>query len=107
MTRKYHPVPEVLWLDSSEGHIPLTLEDGWEGLFTRHQAPGALPNGTRIEKCNSEERDRWPDGKQGTVIGSVYREDVGYFYFVEWDGDAKRAIGVRDLRIKPVTDVPR
>lgn len=68
---------------------PLVHEAGWRGAFTRAQADGAIPNGTRVVKVNSEPGDGNPDGETGIVLGSFrtrvvpgYEEDV--CYFVEW-----------------------
>jgi hypothetical protein len=73
------------------------------------EAPGALPNGTRIQKTNSGPSDRHQDGDQGTVIGSVgpgimkeYGPNPHYLYFVVWDDWGKLPIGIADFRIKPV-----
>lgn len=59
-------------------------------VVIRTQAPGALPNGTRVEKVGFEDGDSHEPGQQGTIIGSVgphdymERKEV-YGYFVCWD----------------------
>lgn len=74
-------------------------EDGWAGVFTRYQCDGAIPNGTVIEKATFEEGDFAPLGTLGTVLGSVYHEEIGYFYFVEWSIQPKMAVGLMALKI--------
>lgn len=51
--------------------MELVDEPGWTGTFTRYQAKGAIPNGTRIVKAVSEPGDGTPDGTLGTVLGSI------------------------------------
>jgi hypothetical protein len=105
-------------------------EPGWLGGFTRNQAPGAIPNGSRVRKVRSEQNDPHPVGALATVLGSlgpagaivpdeelaaVNREitelneslhqwGLGpdeFFYFVEWDADPRCAVGVRGIKIEP------
>ncbi|MFQ5874778.1 MAG: hypothetical protein ACE5JL_13425 [Dehalococcoidia bacterium] len=75
-------------------------------LFTTDQAPGAIPNGTRVEKINSEPGDGHPDGTTGRVIGSVAVEDprlpARYVYFVEWVDLPAVPVAVGDNRIREV-----
>jgi hypothetical protein len=95
---------------------PFITEEGMTGLFTREQAPGAIPNGTRIMKANSEPEDATRDGELGTVLGSIaatpemvrqarakgypaHQPDPQCAYFVEWDHKPKFAVGVTDYRI--------
>lgn len=78
---------------------------GWIGSFTREQAKGAIPNGTRIKKTASEEGDATRDGTPGTVLGSIRApEDMGAMggamaYFVEWDDKKRVAIGVMGWKV--------
>lgn len=56
------------------------------GPATDNQVEGALKNGIRIEKINSERNDNVSNGSLGTVIGSVINpntKEIGYF--VVWD----------------------
>ena len=69
----------------------LRTEPGWSGLFTREQAEGAYPNGTRIEKIGSEPSDAHRDGAQATVLGSIRGGDL-LAYFVEWDDLPREAV---------------
>ena len=83
----------------------------WEGkrgvVWTENQAEGALPNGSRVEKVNSERADGHRDGALGTVIGSIaVPETPGltdrYVYFVAWDEDPAAGIpvGIRAGRVR-------
>jgi hypothetical protein len=63
--------------------------------YTTDQAEGAIPNGERVIKVNSEPGDSNPNGTGGVVIGSIavpkkaqdtlQRYDVKHGYFIEWD----------------------
>lgn len=56
--------------------------------FTTEQAPGAILNGTVVQKVKSEAADTHSDGSLAKVVGSIGPfEDQGatYGYFVEWD----------------------
>jgi hypothetical protein len=82
------------------------VHPGYAGRHTRGQAPGAIPNGVRIVKRNSEEDDSQPNDALGTVLGSIKtpagiegRTGVAYFYFVEWDALPRAAIGVISTKI--------
>ena len=77
-------------------------EPGWFGNFTRAQAGGAMPNGTRIVKCNTVEgADFHPDGTPGVVLGSmVVPETESYIYFVEWAPQPRVAMAVVGHRIR-------
>ena len=76
-------------------------------IYTLDQAAGALLNGTRVQKVNSEPGDGHQDGACGTVIGSVEAGQVPgfsdrYVYFVAWE-DAPGAgvpVGIREGRLK-------
>lgn len=72
--------------------VTFVNEPGWLGTFTRDQHPGALPNGTRVRKVNSEPGDTRPDGALGAVLGSVGADHLGIAYFVEWDSMPKAAV---------------
>ncbi len=67
-------------------------------LFTG-QAPGAIPNGTVIEKVNSAPGDGHLDGSLGRVIGSE-AVAVGYAYFIEWNDVPGVPVGVLGQRIR-------
>lgn len=65
---------------------------GWIGQHTRDEAPGALPNGSRVRKIKEDPGgDSTPIGTLGTVLGSLWEVSVGYAYFVEWDGRPRLA----------------
>lgn len=91
----------------------LFTETGWTGVFTRHETPGALPNGTRIVKAEVEPGDSQPLGALGKVIGSMpnvpevfeeakrkgLRPPNAYWYFVEWDALPRHAVAIMDWKI--------
>lgn len=59
--------------------------------FIAGQAEGAIPNGSRVVKQNSEKGDGHPNGTQGIVYSSLATpaemvEDGWdpFFYFVDW-----------------------
>lgn len=89
----------------------LGSETGWIGVFTRHEAEGAIPNGTRVVKARRESGDATPVGTCGTVLGSVNAaflgqdapdgwEEITYAYFVEWADRPNVAVGVMDWKIE-------
>lgn len=87
-------------------------EDGWFGALTRDQAPGAIANGTRIVKAESEPGDTNPVGTRGVVLGSIDVSDIAlpelkrpaeqFVYFVEWDSLPRHAFFMVDWKIRPV-----
>lgn len=80
----------------------LTSEPGWSGFFTRDTYPGAIPNGTRIVKVNSEPNDGNKNGTPGTILGSVGHPEVGTGYFIEWDSTPNTAVFVMAKKITVV-----
>ena len=73
---------------------------GWQGIFTREQAPEAkYPNEMRIKKTVHEPGDGTPNGTGGTVLGSVYAPGKGVAYFVEWDNRPRVAVLVAEYKI--------
>lgn len=84
----------------------LVAEPGIEGLFTRNQAEGAIPNGSRVVKVVDERGDAHPKGSKATVLGSWKRPDsfgqplVGYF--VIWDAHPNTAIFVAGYKIQMI-----
>lgn len=85
----------------------LRREHGYAGIFTRDQAEGAIPNGARIVKQNSEPGDSHSDGAQGVVLGSIASppeliEKFGakFAYFIEWDGSPRVAVGTVDRKVR-------
>lgn len=81
----------------------LNLETTKHGaVFTREQAEGALPNGTRVVKIKAEEGDGHAVGERATVIGSVSHPEImnGIIaYFVSWDDMPNVPVGVVDWKI--------
>lgn len=80
----------------------LRNEEGWEGPFTRKEAEGALPNGTRVEVLWSES-EPLEQGDQGVILGSI--GGVGYattMYFVEFDKLPKHAVLTNNDKLRVV-----
>lgn len=80
---------------------------GWAGFYMPGEAPGALPNGTRIRKVNSEPGDSSPDGALGTVQSSVENTTdqfpgCRFAYFVEWDHMPRAFVGIMATKIEEV-----
>jgi len=76
-------------------------------MFSSHQAKGALPNGTLVEKQNSEKEDGHPDGELGKIVGSMGPLDAPvlgcrYGYFVIWDGTPKIPIFTMEAKVKEI-----
>lgn len=69
--------------------------------YTTKQAPGALPNGTRVSKVNSKPDDTHQDGALATVLGSIGVDEV-IAYFVEWDDLPDIPVGIAGYRVKAV-----
>lgn len=89
----------------------LRTEPGYYGLFTRNQAPGALPNGSRVAKIRKDQvgGDVLPIGAQATVLGSIRmpleviaQTGSPFIYFVEWDENPGIACGVSSIKIGPL-----
>jgi hypothetical protein len=74
-------------------------QPGWVGVFTRQQAPGAWPNGTRVRKVFGQSGDTHPDDATATVLGSVGDPGLGFGYFVEWDDLPGAAVFVLGNRL--------
>lgn len=76
---------------------------GWTGAFTRNEASGALRNGTRIVKTNTEKGDAHPDGTPGVVLGSISHPEVHNgmaFYFIEWEPRPRVAVGTVGFKVQ-------
>ncbi len=70
--------PGVLEIDGLEEVMPTPVE-------SHDEAPGALPNGTLVEKINTEPDDQHPDGALAHVIGSAGSKEHGFVYCVAWE----------------------
>jgi hypothetical protein len=77
----------------------LRLYPGWLGVHTREQAPGAMPNGTRVRKVALDPGDAHPIGALATILGSVQHAQHGPCYFVEWDAKPRAAVFVAGFKI--------
>lgn len=92
---------------SNDDALGLSPHPRYVGVFTRGEAPGAIPNGARIVKVIMEAGDSQPVGAGGVVLGSMKPPaelrkqfpDVHYFYFVEWDAMPGVAVGVMSSKI--------
>lgn len=103
MSNKVEDLRSILFDTIRAVKNPFRNEEGWIGAFTRDRAAGALANGTRIMKVNSEKGDKNPDGALGTVLGSISDpavQDGAPFYFVEWDSLPRRAMGVIGAKLE-------
>lgn len=74
-------------------------------VFSREQAEGAMPNGTQVEKQNSEAQDGHPDGSLGEIVGSMGPLDepvlgCRYGYFVMWDATPELPVFVMETKVK-------
>jgi hypothetical protein len=74
-----------------------------------HQAKGAIFNGRRVKKVNSEPEDRTPDGREGTVRGSIANlqetiivngQAIQFGYLVEWDNDKDYVVFVNNNKLE-------
>lgn len=94
-------MPEQPISNSDMADLGLHAEEGWTGVFTRSQAEGAWPNGTRVMKLLIEAGDMHSEGDTGTVLGSLTEvKGFGYGYFVEWDDMPRKAILTCDKRLR-------
>jgi hypothetical protein len=77
---------------------------GTEVGYTRDQAEGAIPNGTRVRKINVEPRDAHPEGAEAVVVGSIgpapWKGKMTYGYFVEWDDTPGIPVFITGTRIE-------
>lgn len=79
----------------------LKFEEGYTGMFCRHQAQNAIPNGTKVYKCQSEIGDSHKTGSIATVLGSIQTPiNNVIFYFIEWEDEPKVAVGITGYKIK-------
>lgn len=78
-------------------------------FFTSDEAPGAIPNGTLVEKINSDPEDAHGDGSKAKVAGSLCISDIPdfeekYGYFVRWDDLPEAPVFVTGSRIQRVVE---
>lgn len=73
---------------------------GWQGVFTTWEYPGAMPNGTRVEKCGWEKNDSHELGAKATVLGSIGHQDIGIAYFVEFDDHPRTAVLIVAAKVR-------
>lgn len=93
-----------LGLSDSLITMNLITESGWIGAFTRESYSGAIPNGTSVEKTNSEPGDGHPNGTRGIVLGSIGHPDLGEIgYFVEWEPSSNKAVMAIGKKLNPLS----
>lgn len=76
--------------------------------FTSRQAKGAMANGTRVRKVQSEANDGHSDGAKGIVVGSMPSAGIEGmrglpFYFVMWD-DFAIPVGTAGWKLEEATE---
>jgi hypothetical protein len=73
-------------------------------LASFRQAPGALPNGTRVSKRWSLPGDHHQNGDRATIRGSLgpirYVSGNTYGYWVSWDDDPETLSFVIELKLR-------
>jgi len=77
------------------------------GTYTTDQAPGAIPNGTIVEKLKADPGDAHPDGSRARILGSIGPAEVPgvgnmYGYFVEWEDTPGVPVFIGGPRIRRV-----
>ena len=80
-------------------------EPGYVGAFTREQVPGALLNGTTVEKIATEKGDTHAIGEQAVVLGSINnpaKPALGIMYFVEWNNLPGHAVACIHWKLNKV-----
>lgn len=92
-----HPEwPGVLEIDGLASTIP-------KPVVTHDELPGALPNGTLVEKIATDpEGDKHEDGAKAHILGSAAHPDGGLTYCVEWEDMPGLPVWIGEGRIKPV-----
>jgi len=74
-------------------------------VYSSAEAEGAMPNGTLVEKQNSEPEDGHPDGERGKIVGSMgpLEEPVlgcRYGYFVMWEENPEVPVFIMETKLK-------
>lgn len=107
-----HHSSRILDISITTMKVEITWADdpGWAGAYTRQQAKGAMPNGTKVRKVRSQPKDGHQDGAMGTVIGSFTATEpmevegciVRTFYFIEWEDMPKIGVCSAEHRIEAI-----
>jgi hypothetical protein len=77
-------------------------------FWTSEEAPGAIKNGTIVEKTASVPGDGHQDGARAKVLGSIRVPvpsnpgEPKFGYFILWDDSPDKPCFIADIRIKPV-----
>lgn len=93
--------------------VPVTMRDFLDGkcqadfvAALSDEAPGAIPNGTKICKANTKLGDVTQDGALGIIMGSIgplpFEGHPTYGYFVRWDHSPHVPCFITGTRIKPI-----
>lgn len=82
---------KVLAVETDEEFVDLLLKGD-------ERAP--LKIGWRVEKIAGDPEDISPLGSHATVIGSVFHEDIGALYLVNWDHLPGAPVLVSGFKIK-------
>lgn len=77
-------------------------EPGDRIAYTEDEIPGAMKNGTLIEKCLSDPGDGHANGSRGRILGSLGRYPVAYGYFIEWLDQPGLPVFVKYTRVRKV-----
>jgi hypothetical protein len=76
--------------------------------LTTEEAPGAIPNGTRVQKIAGDPTDAHVIGDLATVIGSMGPAELDgvsvYGYFVHWDDMPEVPVFVAGIKIAEVKE---
>jgi hypothetical protein len=77
---------------------------------SRIEAPGAMPNGTRVTATGVyKDGDSHRPGDLGTIVASLgpakrlgFGDELHYTYFVEWDNPSDIPVSLADVRLRDV-----
>jgi len=99
-------LPHVVEVETDLGG-GFRYEPGYVGAFTRNQAKGAWPNGSRVEKIKEEKGDHHEIGERAVILGSMFDPQqplAGIMYFIEWDRSPGMAIACLAWKLRSVND---
>ena len=96
--------------DGRGGFMPIDQNMAHKILGGDKQAPGAIPNGRRVKKVNSDPKDRNQDGALGTITQSIGGPEpvfidgkvCNYMYSVKWDNEPENIVACCDDKIEEV-----
>jgi hypothetical protein len=93
---------------SGGGLIPPEIEQLKIRKILGRQEKGAIYNGRRVRKVNSEPGDHTPDGTEGTVLGSIGSNEtimvngqaIQFGYLINWDHSEADAVFTTNLKVE-------